>query len=135
MIKQLLQSNRFQEFLRFCIVGVVATAVHYGVYLLLIRVVKIDEGWWTNVAYSFGYLMGFICNLWLSAHFTFKEEITVKRGIGFTVSNMVNYGLHLLFLNLFLWVGIPEQWAPIPVYCIVVPINFFLVRFVFKKMK
>ena len=130
-----MQSERIREFLRFCIVGVVATTVHYGVYLLLIRVAKIEQGWWTNVAYSIGYLMGFVCNLWLSAHFTFKEDITVKRGIGFTLSNVVNYGLHLLFLNLFLWVGLPEQWAPVPVYCIVVPINFLLVRFVFKKLK
>lgn len=134
-IKSLLQSEKFQEFLRFCIVGVVATVVHYGLYLLLIRWVQVDKAWWTNIAYSIGYLTGFVCNLWLSAHFTFKEEITMKRGLGFTVSNIVNYGLHLLFLNFFLWIGLPEQWAPIPVYCIVVPINFLLVRFVFKKLK
>ena len=135
MIKKLLQSQRFQEFLRFCVVGVVATAVHYGLYLLLIHFVTIEKTWWTNAAYSLGYLAGFICNLWLSAHFTFKEKITVRRGVGFTISNVVNYGLHLLFLNLFLWMGLPERYAPIPVYCIVVPINFLLVRFVFKKLK
>jgi len=135
IIRRLSHSSKFLEFLRFCVVGVVATGVHYGIYLLLIHVVKIERDWWTNVAYSIGYLIGFICNLWLSAHFTFKEKITVKKGIGFTLSNVVNYGLHLSFLNLFLWVGIPEQWAPIPVYCIVVPVNFLLVRFVFKKLK
>jgi hypothetical protein len=45
----------------------------------------------------------------------------------------VNYLLHMLFLNLFLWIGVAEQWAPIPVYCLVVPINFLLVRTVFKR--
>ena len=134
MIWDFVQTQKFREFFRFCIVGVVATAVHYGIYLLLIHLVKVDRGWWTNLAYSLGYLAGFVCNLWLSAHFTFKKEITVKRGVGFTISNAVNYGLHILFLNLFIWVGLPEQWAPLPVYCIVVPINFLLVRFVFKRL-
>lgn len=122
------------EFIRFCVVGVVATAVHYGIYLLLIHIVDIPNGWWTNLAYSIGYLTGFVCNLWLSAHFTFKEKITAKRGIGFTVSNVVNYSLHLLLLNLFIWIGLPENIAPIPVYCIAVPVNFILVRFVFKRL-
>ena len=128
-------TQKFQEFLRFCVVGVVATMIHYGLYLLLIQTLPVDNSWWTNVAYSVGYFTGFLCNLWLSAHFTFKEKITVKIGVGFTISNAVNYSLHLLFLNFFLWIGLQEQWAPIPVYCIVVPINFLLVRFVFKKMK
>ena len=61
--------------------------------------------------------------------------MSVKKGIGFSLSNLVNYGLHILFLNLFLWMGVPDKWAPLPVYCIVVPINFLLVRFVFKKVK
>lgn len=132
--ESLFQNTRFKEFFRFCIVGVIATMIHYGLYLLLMHFVHNDKAWWTNVAYSLGYFTGFICNLWLSAHFTFKEKITVKRGVGFTISNAVNYGLHLLFLNFFLWIGLQEQWAPIPVYCIVVPINFLLVRFVFKKL-
>ena len=122
------------EFIRFCIVGVIATALHYGLYLVLIHFIRISSGWWTNTAYTLGYLTGFICNLWLSAHFTFKEEITSKRSIGFAFSNAINYCLHLVFLNLFIWLGLPKQWAPIPVYCIVVPINFVLVRFVFKKL-
>ena len=134
-IASLFNSSKYAEFLRFCIVGVIATAIHYGLYLLLMHVVGIDKAWWINLAYSIGYLAGFLCNLWLSAHFTFKVEVTAKRSIGFALSNVVNYGMHLLFLNLFIRFGISEQWAPIPVYCIVVPINFILVRFVFKKLK
>ena len=133
-MKFLFQKETIGQFIRFCIVGVLATAIHYGVYLLLIRLIHFPHGWWTNTAYSVGYLIGFICNLWLSAHFTFKESITTKRGIGFTISNIINYCLHLLFLNLFLWIGFSKEIAPIPVYCLVVPINFLLVRFVFKKL-
>ena len=122
-------SQRFREFVRFGIVGVLATIIHYGVYLLLNRWIEV------NIAYTIGYVVSLCCNLWLTAHFTFKTSVTSKRTVGFAVSHGVNYLLHILFLNLFLWIGVTEKWAPLPVYCIVFPINFLLVRTVFKKIK
>ena len=127
-LKQLLSSTLTKEFVRFAIVGVVATGIHYGVYLLLLRWMKV------NVAYSFGYVISLCCNLLLTSFFTFRERITWKKTVGFFFFLGVNYVLHILFLNLFLYLGIPEQWAPIPVYCIVIPINFILVRTAFKKL-
>ena len=38
-------------------------------------------------------------NFWLSAKFTFKAEATVKRGAGFALSHLVNYGLQMIVLN------------------------------------
>lgn len=127
-IKQLLSSKLTGEFVRFAIVGVVATGIHYGVYLLFLRWMKV------NVAYSFGYVISLCCNLLLTSFFTFRERITWKKTIGFLASHGVNYALHIVFLNLFLYLGVTEQWAPIPVYCIVIPINFILVRTAFKKL-
>lgn len=134
-VVQLWNNQKIQEFIRFCIVGVLATCIHYGLYLLLIKLVPIDGELWTNVAYSIGYMAGFVANLFLSAYFTFKTRVTIQRSLGFVVTNLINYGLHLVFLNLFLWLTIPEQWAPIPTFCCVIPINFILVRTVFKKLK
>jgi putative flippase GtrA len=127
--------KKMKEFVRFCIVGVIATAIHYGLYMLLIYIIHIPAEWWTNLAYTIGYVVSWGCNLWLTAHFTFKESVSMQRGIGFAVSHGVNYLLHILFLNVFLWLGVSDKWAPIPVYCLVVPINFILVRTVFKKLK
>lgn len=134
-IRTLLTKLLHTEFIRFCIVGVLATGLHYGIYLLLIYLIHTDGELWTNIAYTIGYALSFCCNLWLTAHFTFHESVNVKRGVGFAVSHAINYGLHIGFLNLFLWLGIPEQWAPLPVYCLVIPINFILVRTVFKHIK
>ncbi len=134
-INNILHSTKLHEFIRFAIVGVVATGIHYGIYLLLLWLFDIsaNDKLYTNIAYSFGYVISWFCNFYLSAHFTFKEKTSVKRGIGFALSHGVNYLLHLIFLNFFLWLGVPEAWAPIPVFCIVIPINFLLVRFVFKS--
>ena len=116
------------EFIRFVIVGLLATAIHYGVYLLLDRVIP------ANPAYAAGYVISFFCNFILSSRFTFRKKASVKKGLGFGLSHLVNFLLHMLLLNLFLHLGVRESLAPIPVYCICVPVNFLLVRFVFNKL-
>lgn len=114
------------EFVRFAIVGIIATAIHYGLYYFLIRVLNV------NIAYSIGYIVSLLCNFFLSATFTFKSSANVKKGFGFVCSHFINYLLHIGLLNLFLFLGVPEKIAPFPVFCCVIPINFLLVRTVFK---
>lgn len=129
-IKQFYQRipMRWQEVLRFCIVGGLATVVHYGIYLLL-------QVWiYSWLAYTIGYALSFLMNYILTNYFTFKTKPTVQNGVGFMISHAVNYGLHIGLLELFLWIGLSNVWAPIPVYCIVIPVNFVLVRFVFTQI-
>ena len=135
ILYQIRTSQKFREFIRFAIVGVLATGIHYGIYLLLLWLYDIeqDETTYADIAYTIGYVLSFLCNLWLTAHYTFREKLTIKRGGGFALSHIINYLLHIAFLSLFLWLGVPNKWAPIPVFCIVVPINFVLVRYVFRS--
>lgn len=121
--------RKYQEFIRFGIVGTVATGIHYGIYLLLNCFISV----W--IAYSIGYVISFICNFYLTSVFTFQSKATIKKGIGFIVCHLINYILHLFFLTFFIWVGVEKNYVPIPVYLIVIPINFLLVRFVFKTKK
>ena len=116
------------EFIRFGIVGVLATAIHYGIYLLLDLVIP------ANPSYAVGYVVSFLCNFYLSSRFTFRKKASVKKGAGFALSHLVNFGLHMGLLNLFLYLGVADMWAPIPVYCICIPVNFILVRLVFNKL-
>jgi putative flippase GtrA len=128
LIDKIVENKNFREMFRFAIVGVIATGIHYGIYLLLNEWINV------NIAYTIGYVVSFCCNLWLTAHFTFKTEVTVKRTGGFILSHVVNFLLHIGLLSMFLWMGMSEQLAPIPVYCIAIPINFILVRTVFKRI-
>ena len=139
-IKDIVNNPKFYEFIRFGIVGVIAVIVHYGIYMLLLVAMGID---WraaagtslrTNVAYTTGYAISLICNLWLTAHYTFKEKITAKRTGGFVLSHVINYILHMVLLNVYLWMGVAEWLAPFLVLLIAVPINFILVRTAFKKL-
>ena len=134
-IRNIFHKEKLFEFLRFCFVGVLATGIHYGIYLLLIKTSSLEGQFWINAAYLIGFIISWLCNLWMTARITFKTHLSLKRGVGFAVTHGLNYLLHLLFLNIFLALGVTEQIAPIPVYCCVVPINFVLVRIVFKSNK
>ena len=123
------------EFLRFCLVGVIATGFHYGVYALLLLLFDTDYKIITNISYTIGYLISWFLNFIMTTYFTFRSNISFRKGVGFAVCHLINYLLHIGFLNLFLWIGISEKIAPIPVYCCVIPINFLLVRTVFKSKK
>ena len=125
--KQLLTSQKIREFIRFAIVGLIATGIHYGIYYLLNLIINV------NVAYTIGYVISWFANLYLTSRFTFKSPLSFKRGIGFAFSHFVNYLLHMLFLNLFLTIDLSEEIAPLFVFVVVIPINFLLVRFVFKS--
>lgn len=117
------------EAIRFILVGILATGVHYGLYLLLALWMNV------NVAYTIGYGVSFIMNYYLSNYFTFKTKPDVKKGVGFIASHLINYGLHMGLLNLFLWTGIGHSLAPLFVYAIAIPVNFVLVRLALKGNK
>lgn len=126
-IGDFLSTEKVKEAFRFCVVGVLATFIHYGIYLLLKQWINV------SVAYTIGYIISFVGNFVLTNVFTFHTKATVKKGAGFAICHVINYLMHIGLLNLFIFVGIPSSYAPIPVYCIVVPINFLLVRRVIKS--
>lgn len=113
--------------LRFGMVGVFATALHYGIYYVLQRII--------NVAYTIGYVLSFLANFYLTARFTFRSAPSWRKLTGMGGAHVVNYLIHLALLNLFLWLGVREEWAPFPVFAIAVPVNFLLVRWVFSEKK
>lgn len=126
------------EVVRFGIVGVTATLLQYFIYWLLLRLAihwDVEAGTHTlsTVAMTIGYVVSFIYNFIASTRFTFRVKANARRGAGFLFSHVVNYSLQMLTLNLFLLLGIGKQWAPIPMFCVCVPVNFLLVRFFLKR--
>lgn len=118
-----------REFIRFGVVGVVATALHYGIYYLLQAFINV------NVAYTAGYVISFVVNFYLTSYFTFGTAPSWKKLAGMGGAHLVNYLLHIALLNVFIYLGISKTWAPVPVFAIAIPVNFILVRFVFKYKK
>ena len=118
-----------KEFIRFGVVGVLATALHYGIYYFLQSFINV------NVAYTTGYVISFIVNFYLPSYFTFGTTPSWKKLVGMGGAHLVNYLLHIILLNVFLYLGVSKAWAPVPVFAIAIPVNFLFVRFVFKHKK
>lgn len=120
-------SIQIREIIRFGIVGSLATLVHYAIYLLLNLWIH------TAIAYSIGYLVSFIGNFYFSNRYTFKTKPSLKKGLGFVSCHLVNFLLQIGLLHFFIGLGLKEEYVPLPVYAIAVPVNFLLVRLVLKR--
>ena len=130
--------QKLGEIVRFGIVGVAATVLQYVVYWLLIQFISDDmpparSQFWSSVAMTVGYIVSFVFNFFASTHYTFRVKANARRGAGFAFSHLVNYLLQMVVLNFFLWLGVSKEIAPLPMFCICVPVNFLLVRFFLKR--
>jgi putative flippase GtrA len=115
------------QFVRFIVTGTTATVVLYGVYYLLLLLMPL------NPAYSIGFAVSFAVNFLMTSVYTFRSRPTVKGFVGFAGQQVFNYVMQLGCLNFFVWLGMAKEIAPIPVFIIILPINFILLRLVFKK--
>lgn len=115
------------QFVRFCVNGCLAVAIQYAIYLVLIL--------WINefIANTIGYLVSFCCNFIITSYWTFKSRPSLKKLGGFGSSHVVNYFLQQGFLALYLWVGVPKEYAALLAMGSAVPINFAMLHFVYKK--
>lgn len=106
--------KQIPEFLRFVMVGLFATGLHYGIYFVLQKFIQV------NVAYTLGYVLSFVANFYLTAYFTFGQPPSWKKAFGFGGAHLTNYLIHIGLLNLFLRLGFSRPLAPIPVFLIAI---------------
>lgn len=116
------------EILRFVLTGGLATLMHYLIYFILLGM-QLNM----TVAFAIGYLISFLFNYLMSARFTFRKKTSASNGVGFAFAHIINFILQTGLLNFFSWLSVPEVFAPFPAYAISIPVNFLVVRFVFKK--
>ncbi|MEG0789836.1 MAG: GtrA family protein [Alistipes sp.] len=115
------------SFVRFAFVGGIASLIHYGVYLALLQL---------NLNLSLTYVMAFCvsltCNYLLSSYFTFHVKPQWARAFKFLTAHLVNLFNELVLLNVFLYFGVSKYYAPLGVFLVAFPINYFMVRFALK---
>ena len=123
--------EKLLQFMRFCMVGVVAAGIHYGVYYLLQLFLR--GGVWLTVDYTIGYLVSLVCNSFMTTFFTFRSHVSAGKAAGFGPSHVVNYSIHIVLFNIFMALGVHRLVAPVLVLIVAVPTNFLILRFVYRK--
>ncbi len=118
--------KQIPEFLRFVMVGLFATGLHYGIYFVLQKFIQV------NVAYTLGYVLSFVANFYLTAYFTFGQPPSWKKAFGFGGAHLTNYLIHIGLLNLFLRLGFSRPLAPIPVFLYCHSGKFFISEVCFQ---
>ncbi|WP_249413206.1 GtrA family protein [Alistipes montrealensis] len=116
-------------FVRFAVVGGIATGVNYATYVVLVR--HFDD-LRPAFAYVCAFCVSIVCNFILSSYFTFRVQPSVARAAKFLAAHLINLVNELVLLEIWLWVGVPKLYAPLCVFAVAFPINFFLVRFALR---
>ena len=129
-IKEIYNSDpKLGVFLRFCIVGVISTALDAAIFYL----VRLFASY--QVALVSGYCLSLIVNYLLTIYWTFKKKPTTGNLVGVIAAHMFNLfvvrmSLMWIFVNV---ADIPDRIAYIPTLLISMVTNFLVVRFAVNK--
>lgn len=128
-LKKLITGNsRLAEIFRFGLVGGLATALQYGIYVVFLNAVGVRAVPSAMISYA----ISFIANFFLSSYFTFHSRPNAKKGLGFGLSHLFNFGLQTGLVAIFKEIVNPTL-ALLPAMAICVPVNYLLVRFAFTS--
>ncbi len=124
----------FERFIKFSIVGVINTAVYFGVYYLLLYL-GVHHLAANIIAYFAGSINGYLLSkLWVfkDAGATVKQSV-LKFYVVYGSSLLLSTGLIALFVD---GLGISEKIAPIITICFTTPYNYFLQKiWAFREKK
>lgn len=124
-VKKTISSNdRLGEIVRFGLVGLFATGLQYGLYVVFADAVGLSAVIATIVSYA----ISFIFNFFLSNIFTFHTRPNARKGLGFLASHAINMGLQVGLVAIFN-IFLDKTLALLPAMVICVPVNYLLVRF------
>lgn len=123
--KEIITSRtRVAEIIRFGLVGGLATIVQYGLYVVFVNAV----GTTAVVSTLISYAISFVLNFFLSNYFTFHSSPNALKGLGFTLSHLINMGMQVGLVAIFKGIVGPTL-ALLPALGICIPLNYLMVRF------
>lgn len=130
-IRWLNTNSRYSEFVKFCIVGALCTAVDAAIFYIAIQLTSY------MIALCSGYLLSLFLNYFLTVYWTFKTTANKKNAIGIISAHIFNLfvvrmGLMSFFIKT---LCMSERMAYIPTLIISVVTNFIIIKFIITKIK
>ena len=133
-IKQL--AEKYREFIRYAIVGVLTTAINLGVFYVLAHIGSSDDELHTILFNSIAWAASVVFSYFASRRFVFQSNAeTPRQRLGEFSGFALSRGLTLILEDVLLYVmvasGIDSKIAKIPVCVIVVIVNYITGHLVF----
>lgn len=119
--------SRLSEIFRFCLVGGVATAIQYGIYVVFVDAVGVKAVPSTLISYAISFIFNYI----LSSYFTFHKKPSTQNMMGFFGSHAVNMGMQTGIVAIFKGI-VGNTLALLPALAICIPLNYLMVRYAFN---
>lgn len=121
--------SKMHEFIRFCIVGFLCTAIDAALFYALRTVVPYQ------LSLICAYIFSLLVNYFLTVYWTFKVRPNFKNLIGIVSAHLFNLfviriGLMFVFVEL---MSVSDQIAYLPTLLISVVSNFLIIQFVVNK--
>lgn len=131
MLRKILnKEGGLAEIIRFCMVGGTATLLQYGIYVVFVDAVHVKAVPSALISYAISFILNYV----LSTFFTFKKKPTAFNIVGFVGSHLINMGLQVGLVAIFKGL-VGNTLALLPALAICIPVNYLMVRFVFKHDK
>ena len=120
----------FDEFIRFCVVGVLATILDAAIFYTVRTFAPYQ------IALASGYLLSLIFNYFLTVRWTFKKQTNIKNAMGLVSAHLFNLfvvrmGLMFIFVDM---CSINDKIAYIPTLGISMFTNFIIIKIVLQKL-
>jgi putative flippase GtrA len=110
---------------RFVVVGVINTAIYYGLYLFLRTIIPYLAA---HVTAIFIAMLG---SFFLNCYWTFETAPTWSKFALFPFTNATNYVVTTLSVFVLVeWFGVDQRWAPLIAAAAAIPVTFLLSRWV-----
>ncbi|HHU55983.1 MAG TPA: hypothetical protein GXZ48_04770 [Acholeplasmataceae bacterium] len=132
-----------KRFITFCIIGVINTLIHLLIYNLVIILFKTDalENFIEVIANTIAFIVASLFSYMANAYFTFKKK-TSNYSFWFSMlSFLIKLILSDLLVILFKFILIKLSLEslifliPIPVTCILLPLQYIVFKYIFRNEK
>lgn len=119
--------GKYAEFGLFILMGAINTGLTYGLYLLLLLLMRYP------FAYSGSYLAGIFLSYYLNARFVFHEPLRLAKALKYPSVYLAQYllGLGLLYVLIEL-LHLNKKVAPLAAVLITVPATFVMSRYIIR---
>lgn len=122
---QFIRTQKFQEFIKFCFVGLLCTGIDAFIFFLLKKKIPYQ------ISLIISYIISFIVNYLLTTYWTFSSKPNAKNVFGMIAAHLINCFIIREFLMfLFLeYLVLTDILSYALMLIISVPLNFLMVKY------